>query len=97
MFPRSNKYKCQACSIITVIACSPHIIMKFAFYTTLGLIAAAVTQAADNFYGLNYGVNEASCPNVDKLKQDFGAIQHYTNRVRTFALHVCNQGKEKRK
>lgn len=66
--------------------------MKFALYTTLGLVAAAVTQAANNFYGLNYGVNEGSCPNVDKLKQDFGAIQKYTNRVRTFALHVCNQG-----
>lgn len=69
--------------------------MKFALYTTLGLVAAAVTQAANNFYGLNYGVNEGSCPNVDKLKQDFGAIQKYTNRVRTFALHVCNQGMKK--
>lgn len=47
---------------------------------------------AQTFYGLNYGINENSCPTVDSLKSDFNVLKPYTNRVRTFTLSVCNQG-----
>lgn len=62
------------------------------------LIAAVAAFAsfqlanAQTFYGINYGVNENSCPTVDSMKNDFNVLKPYTNRVRTFALSVCNQG-----
>lgn len=54
--------------------------------------AAGNATARDVFYGLNYGINENSCPSLEKYQHDFSAIKQYTNRVRTFALSVCNQG-----
>lgn len=52
-------------------------------------VSAAVAQT---FYGLNYGINENACPPLEKYIEDFKQIKKYTNRVRTFALSVCNQG-----
>ncbi|KAI7860020.1 glycoside hydrolase superfamily [Circinella umbellata] len=49
------------------------------------------SATGDVFYGLNYGINKDDCPTLDKMKKDFEVIQKYTNRVRTFSLHVCNQ------
>nr|4WTR_A Chain A, beta-1,3-glucanosyltransferase [Rhizomucor miehei CAU432]4WTS_A Chain A, beta-1,3-glucanosyltransferase [Rhizomucor miehei CAU432] len=48
-------------------------------------------RGSQTFYGINYGVNENSCPTVDSMKNDFNVLKPYTNRVRTFALSVCNQ------
>ncbi|KAI8146112.1 glycoside hydrolase superfamily [Fennellomyces sp. T-0311] len=50
-----------------------------------------MAHAEDVFYGLDYGVNSNECPTLDKIKQDFSATQKYTNRVRTYTLHVCDQ------
>lgn len=54
--------------------------------------ALAGSAVAQTFYGLNYGINENNCPPLEKYVADFKEIKKYTNRVRTFALSVCNQG-----
>ncbi|KAI9494087.1 glycoside hydrolase superfamily [Zychaea mexicana] len=74
---------------------SPKLIsMKSFIYTLLGAALASLpmmAKADDVFYGLDYGIEANNCPSLDKMKQDFQAAQKYTNRVRTFALHICDQ------
>jgi glucan 1,3-beta-glucosidase len=56
-------------------------------------VAAGTTVAQGNyFYGLNYGVDSNACPSYEDIKADFAKIKPYTNRVRTYAASVCNQG-----
>ncbi|KAI9266774.1 glycoside hydrolase superfamily [Phascolomyces articulosus] len=50
-----------------------------------------MVAGADVFYGLNYGIEKDHCPTLETMKKDFAAIKKYTNRVRTFSLHICNQ------
>ena len=73
--------------------------MKSSLITLFGAALAAsipmmASATGDVFYGLNYGIDQNNCPTLDKMKQDFALIQKYTNRVRTFSLHICNQGED---
>ncbi|KAI8972513.1 glycoside hydrolase superfamily [Pilobolus umbonatus] len=47
---------------------------------------------AEEFYGLNYGINPDACPSLEKVKEDYTKIKEYTDRVRSFSLHVCDEG-----
>lgn len=73
--------------------------MSFTLITMRLLLVAlvsalmAVSVRAQTFYGLNYGIDSNNCPSVESMTSDFNKIKKYTNRVRTFSLSVCNQGK----
>ncbi|CAO3621962.1 unnamed protein product [Cunninghamella echinulata] len=45
-----------------------------------------------NFYGLNFGIDQNNCPPSQTYVSHFNAIKKYTNRVRSYSLSVCNQG-----
>lgn len=80
------------------------VILPFLFYNNNMLksalavllsIAAGTTlaqQQGNYFYGLNYGINANACPSYETIKSELEKIKPYTNRVRTYAASVCNQG-----
>lgn len=47
---------------------------------------------AQNFYGVDYGVNPVTCPTLEDMTNDFAIVQQYTNRIRIFGADLCNQG-----
>ncbi|KAI9021410.1 glycoside hydrolase superfamily [Phycomyces nitens] len=57
----------------------------------LASLLLATLAKAEYFYGLNYGINQASCPTLEDVKKDLTALKPYTNRIRIFSLSVCNQ------
>ncbi|KAI8986006.1 glycoside hydrolase superfamily [Pilobolus umbonatus] len=50
------------------------------------------SQAANIFYGLNYGVNRDNCPSYETVQADFRVLKQYTNRIRVYTLKDCNLG-----
>ncbi|KAL0074702.1 glycoside hydrolase family 17 protein [Phycomyces blakesleeanus] len=57
----------------------------------LASLLLATLAKAEYFYGLNYGINQDSCPTLEDVKKDLTALKPYTNRIRIFSLSVCNQ------
>ncbi|KAJ2852386.1 glycoside hydrolase 3 protein [Coemansia brasiliensis] len=60
---------------------------------TLALLASS-TWGASQFYGLNYNPKrqDGSCPNVYQVQDDLKVLRPYTNRLRIYSVHDCNQG-----
>ncbi|KAI8337147.1 glycoside hydrolase superfamily [Chlamydoabsidia padenii] len=62
------------------------------FLSFLSVIATATYCSAQAFYGLDFGINQNDCPNLDHYVNEFKHIQAYTNRVRSYTTGVCNEG-----
>ncbi|KAI8099302.1 glycoside hydrolase superfamily [Halteromyces radiatus] len=45
-----------------------------------------------SFYGLNFGIDQNNCPALQHYIDEFNQIKTYTNRVRSYAMAVCNEG-----
>jgi len=56
------------------------------------LLLTPVVFMAQYFDGLNYGINPDACPSLDQIKSDYKILNQYTDHVRSFSLHVCNEG-----
>ncbi|CAO3579357.1 unnamed protein product [Absidia cylindrospora] len=64
-------------------------------FLLLFLLAFAATKygcSAQSFYGLNFGINQNSCPPLEHYVDEFKHIKAYTNRVRSYTTGVCNEG-----
>ncbi|KAJ2378142.1 glycoside hydrolase 3 protein [Coemansia sp. RSA 2607] len=65
--------------------------MKHLF--TFSFFASSVF-CASQLYGLNYNPKrqDGSCPNVYQVQDDLKVLAPYTNRLRIYSVHDCNQG-----
>jgi glucan 1,3-beta-glucosidase len=68
--------------------------MKFLSYVSV-LATATYCCSAQAFYGLNFGIDQNNCPPVSHYVNEFEHIQPYTNRVRSYTMGVCNEGKKR--
>ncbi|KAJ2847737.1 glycoside hydrolase 3 protein, partial [Coemansia erecta] len=60
---------------------------------TLALLASSAL-CNSHFNGLNYNPKrqDGSCPNVYQVQNDLKVLRPYTNRLRIYSVHDCNQG-----
>ncbi|KAJ1942552.1 glycoside hydrolase 3 protein [Kickxella alabastrina] len=60
---------------------------------TISLFASAVLGASQ-FHGLNYNPKrqDGSCPNVYQVQDDLKTLRPFTNKLRIYSVHDCNQG-----
>ncbi|KAJ2825629.1 glycoside hydrolase 3 protein, partial [Coemansia erecta] len=65
--------------------------MKLTFALSL---LAGTALGASQFFGLNYNPKrpDGSCPNVYQVQDDLKVLRPYTNRLRIYSVHDCNQG-----
>ncbi|KAJ2503752.1 glycoside hydrolase 3 protein [Coemansia sp. RSA 1972] len=68
--------------------------MKFAYHIALFASLVSTTLGASQFFGLNYNPKrpDGSCPNVYQVQNDLKVLRPYTNRLRIYSVHDCNQG-----
>ncbi|KAJ2136759.1 glycoside hydrolase 3 protein [Coemansia sp. RSA 678] len=68
--------------------------MKFAYHIALFASLASTALGASQFFGLNYNPKrpDGSCPNVYQVQDDLKVLRPYTNRLRIYSVHDCNQG-----
>ncbi|KAJ1854452.1 glycoside hydrolase 3 protein [Coemansia sp. RSA 1822] len=68
--------------------------MKFAYHIALFATFASTALGASQFFGLNYNPKrpDGSCPNVYQVQADLKVLRPYTNRLRIYSVHDCNQG-----
>ncbi|KAJ2708184.1 glycoside hydrolase 3 protein [Coemansia sp. IMI 203386] len=60
---------------------------------TLALLASSVLGSS-HLNGLNYNPKrqDGSCPNVYQVQDDLKVLRPFTNRLRIYSVHDCNQG-----
>ncbi|KAJ1942790.1 glycoside hydrolase 3 protein [Linderina pennispora] len=64
------------------------------FSLTLASLATSAA-AANQFFGLSYNpkqLTNGDCPTVDTVKDDLKVLSKYTDQVRIYSVHDCNQG-----
>ncbi|KAJ2189153.1 glycoside hydrolase 3 protein, partial [Coemansia sp. RSA 522] len=68
--------------------------MKFVYHIALFASLASTALGASQFFGLNYNPKrpDGSCPNVYQVQGDLKVLRPYTNRLRIYSVHDCNQG-----